>query len=117
MAVTVAGFRKLALALPEAEEVGHMGHPDFRVGGKIFATLGYPDADHGMVKLTPEQQEAAVAAEPGAFAPVKGGWGVKGATLVRLSAVKTASLRTALQAAWNNVAAKRRMAGRASKRR
>jgi hypothetical protein len=73
--MTPAGFRRLALALPETSEVGHMGHPDFRVGGKIFATLGYPDGGWGMVKLTPDQQEALVSAEPSVFAPVKGGWG------------------------------------------
>ena len=59
--MTPDSFRKLALTLPEALEVGHMGHPDFRVGGKIFATLGYPDARWAMVKLTPEQQAASLA--------------------------------------------------------
>lgn len=57
--MTVDGFRRLALSMPESSEVGHMGHPDFRVGGKIFATLGYPDRGWAVVKLTPEQQEAA----------------------------------------------------------
>ena len=79
-----------------------MGHPDFRVGGKIFATLGYPDAGFGMVKLTPEQQEAVVSAEPAAYAPVKGAWGRGGATSIRLSAAKARSLRVALGAAWRN---------------
>ena len=118
--MTVDGFRRLALGLPEATEVGHMGHPDFRVGGKIFATLGYPDAGFGMVKLAPEQQEAFVSAEPGVFAPVKGAWGRGGATSVRLAAAKTASLRTALAAAWRNVAPPRlteENAGRARPRR
>jgi len=102
--MTVDGFRHLALSMPEATEVGHMGHPDFRVGGKIFATLYYPDENWGMVKLTPEQQEAFVSAEPAVFAPVKGGWGRRGATSVRLRAAKTRSLRVALAAAWRNVA-------------
>jgi hypothetical protein len=102
--MTPDGFRRLALKMPEASEVGHMGHPDFRVGGKIFATLGYPDAGWGMVKLTPEQQEAFVTAEPTVFVPVKGGWGLRGATTVRLRTAKTASVRTALAAAWRNVA-------------
>lgn len=97
-------FRRLALTMPEAREEGHMGHPDFRVGGKIFATLGYPDERWAMVKLTPEQQEAFVAAEPAAFAPVKGGWGRQGATSVLLGEAKLAALRTALMAAWRNVA-------------
>lgn len=102
--MTADGFRKLALLLPEASEQAHMGHPDFRVRGKIFATLGYPDSASGMVKLTPEQQEAVVAAEPAAFAPVKGGWGLKGATQVRLPAARTKGLGLALTLAWRNVA-------------
>jgi len=102
--MTPAGFRRLALALPETSEVGHMGHPDFRVGGKIFATLGYPDDGWGMVKLTPDQQEALVSAEPSVFVPVKGGWGRGGATNVRLRAARAASLRLALATAWRNVA-------------
>jgi hypothetical protein len=102
--MTPDAFRRLALGLPEAAEVGHMGHPDFRVRGKVFATLGYPDDGHGMVKLTPEQQEAFVSAEPAVFAPVKGGWGRGGATTVRLRAARAKSLRVALAAAWRNVA-------------
>ena len=105
--MTAEAFRRLALTMPEACEVGHMGHPDFRVGGKIFATLGYPDPGFGMVKLTPDQQEAFVSAEPEAFLPVKGGWGREGATSVRLRAAKARSLRVALAAAWRNVAPRR----------
>ena len=102
--MTVDTFRRLALSLPESAEVGHMGHPDFRVGGRIFATLGYPDERWAMVKLTREQQEGLVAAEPGVFAPVKGSWGQRGATCVLLRKAKAASVRTALMAAWRNVA-------------
>lgn len=102
--MTPDGFRRLALSLPESVEVGHMGHPDFRVGGKIFATLGYPDDGWAMVKLGPDQQEAFVAADPSAFAPVKGGWGKGGATNVRLSKAKVKAVRTALLTAWRNVA-------------
>jgi len=102
--MTPDSFRRLALSMPEAVEAGHMGHPDFRVGGRIFATLGHPDEDWAMVKLTPEQQEAFVAADPAVFAPVRGGWGRRGATLVRLREARAASLRTALIAAWRNVA-------------
>ncbi len=90
--------------MPEAAEVGHMGHPDFRVGGKIFATLGYPDGTWAMIKLTVEQQEAFVAAEPTVFVPVKGGWGRKGATNVLLRSAKVPGVRTAIAAAWRNVA-------------
>ncbi len=102
--MTIDAFRRLALALPGALEVGHMGHPDFRVGGKVFATLGYPDAGWAMVKLTPEQQEAFVSAEPAVFAPVKGGWGKGGATNVRLRTAKVKSVRVALTVAWKNLA-------------
>jgi hypothetical protein len=105
--MTIETFRKLALQMPEAVEVGHMGHPDFRVGGKIFATLGYPDAGWAMVKLTPEQQEAFVSAEPKVFAPVKGGWGRGGATNVCLRPAKLARVRLALATAWRNVAPRR----------
>jgi len=102
--MTADSFRRLALRLPEACESAHMGHPDFRVRGKIFATLGYPDTDFAMVKLTPEQQEAFVDAEPAVFAPVKGGWGRGGATEVRLRPAKTKSLGLALTLAWRNAA-------------
>jgi hypothetical protein len=90
--------------MPEACEVGHMGHPDFRVRGKIFATLGYPDQGWGMVKLTPEQQNAFVDSEPAVFTPIKGGWGLRGATSVRLRPAKSHSVRLALAMAWENVA-------------
>ena len=83
-----------------------MGHPDFRVCGKIFATLGAPDAAWGMVKLTPDQQEGFVDLAPKVFAPVKGGWGLRGATNVRLAAATPATLRPALETAWRNVAPK-----------
>lgn len=65
----------MALSLPETSEESHMEHPDFRVGRKIFATLGYPCTGWAMVKLTPEQQDTFMKAEPEVFVPVKGGWG------------------------------------------
>jgi len=99
-------FRRLALRLPEAAEAEHMGHPDFRVRRKIFATLG-PDGDWGMVKLTPEQQAALLAAAPAAFEPASGAWGRGGATIVRLRAAKNPVVEQALLAAWRNVAPKR----------
>ena len=83
-----------------------MGHPDFRVGGKIFATLGYPEEGWGMVKLTPEQQEFMVQAEPGIFAPAKGAWGRAGATTVRLRGARVSRVRGALLTAWSNLAPK-----------
>lgn len=100
-------FRRMALDCPETSENAHQNHPDFRVGGKIFATVGYPDAQWAMVKLTPEQQAEFVEADPAGFEPVKGGWGRKGATNVKLRAAKKASVRSALAAAWCNVAPKR----------
>src|SRR5262245_7187951 len=100
-------FRAIALSLPEACEAAHMGHPDFRVGGKIFATLGYQDEGCGVVMLTPVQQGLFMQAEPGVFRPVKGGWGQRGATTVLLQKAKKHSLRRALAAAWRNKAPKR----------
>jgi hypothetical protein len=70
--MTAENFRRIALSMPEAMENSHMHHPDFRVGGKIFASLGYPDYQCGMVKLPPEQQESFSRDYPEAFAPVKG---------------------------------------------
>jgi hypothetical protein len=88
-----------------------MEHPDFRVRGKIFATLGYPDSDWGMVKLTPDQQTSFVRAEPTVYVPVKGAWGRKGSTSVRLESASEATLRHALALAWRNVAPKRLLDG------
>lgn len=102
--MTPDDFRALALGLPEATESAHMGHADFRVRGKIFATLGYPDDGWGMVKLTPEQQAVLVQAESAVFRPVSGGWGRKGATNVCLEAAASPGVRDALAMAWRNVA-------------
>jgi hypothetical protein len=102
--VTPDGFRKLALGLPEVLESSHVGHPDFRVRKKVFATLGYPNGAWGMVKLTPEQQRALVRVHPAVFTPVKGGWGLKGATNVKLRPATIAVVRPALAAAWKNAA-------------
>jgi hypothetical protein len=110
--MTADGFRRIALALPEALESAHMAHPDFRVGGKIFATLGYPDAGHGMVKLTAEQQELFMRVAPEVFAPAKGTWGRAGSTTVDLKRARAATLRDALAAAWRNAAPKRLAATR-----
>lgn len=104
--MTAERFRKLALSLPEVSEQSHMAHPDFRVGGKIFATMG-PDEDWGMVKLTPNQQEPLVRGEPNAFQPASGAWERRGATIVQLHDVDDATVRRALLAAWRNTAPKR----------
>jgi hypothetical protein len=105
--MTAAEFRRLALSFPETAESSHMEHPDFRVGGKVFATLGYPSVGWAMVKLMPDQQQDFVRAEPEVFVTVKGGWGRRGATNVRLKAAKKAALRKALESAWRNTATKR----------
>jgi len=105
--MTAADFRKIALFLPETEERQHMNHPDFRVAGKIFATLGYPDKTRGMVKLSPEDQHNFSKDHPDVFIPVKGAWGKRGATSVHLKAAKKDVLRKALAAAWRNTAPKR----------
>jgi len=105
--MTAADFRKLALAHPETEERRHMNHPDFRVAGKIFATLGYPDKTRGMVKLSPEDQHYFSKDYPDVFIPVKGTWGRRGATSVYLKAAKKETLEKAIEAAWCNTAPKR----------
>jgi hypothetical protein len=102
--MTRAEFRRLALSFPATTEREHMNHPGFRVAGKIFATLAYPDSQSAMIKLTPEQQAEFVHADPGVFTPIKGGWGRKGATNVKLRTAKIASVRRALTAAWWNTA-------------
>jgi hypothetical protein len=101
--MTADDFRRLALSLPEASESAHMKHPDFRVGGKIFATLG-PDEAWGMVKLTPLQQGSFVRREPNTFQPIAGGWGRRGCTRVQLKAAEESSVLQALELAWRNAA-------------
>jgi len=104
--MTADEFRDLALSLPEAVESSHMGHADFRVRGKIFATLG-PEEDWGGLKLTPDEQCTFVRSEPKVFQPFNGAWGRRGATRVELAAADEASVRQALIAAWRNTAPKR----------
>jgi hypothetical protein len=107
--MTPAQFRKLALSFAEVSENAHMNHPDFRVGGKIFATLGYPDEEHGMVVLPPEEQARLIKSHPKVFAAAKGAWGKQGSTTVCLQAVDNATLKAALEIAWRNKAPKRLM--------
>lgn len=104
-------FRKLALSFPESIESAHMRHPDFRVGGKIFATLGYPTKDSAVVKLTREEQREFVRSNPDVFKPVKGAWGRQGHTNIYLPAAKIQIVRKALIAARRNTAAKRLLKG------
>src|SRR3954454_3981711 len=104
--MSASRFRRVALSLPGAIEGSHRGHADFRAGKRIFATLGYPDENWGMVQLTPEQQSALVDAEPEIFRPVPGGWGKQGNTNVRLAKADPTTLRSALTMAWQNIAQK-----------
>jgi len=94
-------FRELALKMTGATEGAHMGHPDFRANGKIFATL-YPDGASGMVKLTPDQQQDFTRADALAFVPASGAWGRQGCTTVRLDSVAEEMLGEAMTLAWQN---------------
>jgi len=104
--MTPAGFRRIALGLTDVVESAHHGHPDFRVGGRIFASLGAPDNKSGMVVLTPEQQRSCTREHPESFVPVKGKWGEQGCTTVRLSAADEESVGEALTLARQNAVAK-----------
>jgi hypothetical protein len=98
--MNAAGFRRLALVLDGAEEGSHMGSPDFRVGGRIFATLAHQHEGYGNLMLSPEQQAAFVAEQPKVFLPVAGGWGRKGVTHIRLAVANEDVLAGALHTAW-----------------
>ena len=100
--MTADDFRRIALSFDGAEKSSHMDAADFRVGGRIFATLGYPDKKWGMVVLTPEQQRRFVRDHPAAFVPAAGAWGEQGSTTVRLDAVGEEALGEALTLAWRN---------------
>jgi len=104
--MTTGEFRKIALSMPEAVEASHMGHPDFRVGGKIFATL-MPDGKSGMVKLNLEQRARLTQIKPRVFAAIPGGWGKHGATQVHLKPASKTVVREAMMLAWLNTAPKR----------
>ena len=111
--MTASDFRRIALSLDGAEEGSHMGSPDFRVGGRIFATLAAQKQGYGNLMLTPEQQADFVRELPNVFLPVPGGWGKMGATHARLAKVDEDVLTGALRVAWNlrvekNASAKRK---------
>jgi hypothetical protein len=99
--MTVNDFRRMALGMTDTIESAHMGHPDFRVNGRIFATL-HADMEWGMVALTPEQQQRFVEDAPEAFKPENGAWGLQGATAVRLDSVDEEMLGEAMTLAWRN---------------
>ena len=98
--MTVSDFRRIALSLEGVEEGSHMGAVDFRVGGRIFATLAHQKQGYGNLMLTPETQSAFVEEMPDVFLPVAGGWGRTGATHIVLAKANADVLRGALQTAW-----------------
>src|SRR2546430_9212876 len=100
--MTVAQFRKMALAFGDVEEKAHMGHPDFRVGGKMFATLGYPAKEHGALMLTPEQQKGYINDAPQVFRQASGAWGRGGSTVVQLKEADAEAVGEAMTMAWRN---------------
>jgi hypothetical protein len=100
--MTPEQFRRLAVDSPGAEEHEHHHHPDFRIGGKIFATMGFPDETRAMVKLTPEQQAEFVHDHPEVFSPSAGKWGERGCTSVALRKATKAVMQPALEAARKN---------------
>ena len=104
--MTPEAFRTLALALPDAAEGAHMGHADFRAGGRIFATLGHPDAAHAMIKLTPDEQALRLETAAATFRPAAGAWGRQGSTLVILADAETAAVGGALACAHAAASAK-----------
>lgn len=111
--MTAADFRRVALSFEGAEEGAHMGAVDFRVGGRIFATLASIEEGFGNLMLTPEIQEQFVTDAPDVFVPIKGGWGRMGMTHIRLAKANRDVLAGALEAAWRlrverNSAVKRR---------
>lgn len=102
--MTADDFRAIALSLRGATASSHNNHPDFRIGKRIFATLGYPDARYAMVKLTTDQQDMLVAAEPEMFSRAKGAWGKRGSTLVLLERLDATTGASAVRMAWENLA-------------
>lgn len=106
--MTAAEFRRMALSLPDVVEASHMGHPDFRVGGKVFATLGYPSDRFAVVMLSPLDQSFIISDHPKTFAPAAGGWGRSGSTTVLLRGANKRAVTNALEAAWRKRAPKRR---------
>jgi hypothetical protein len=98
--MNAADFRRIALSLEGAEENSHMGSPDFRVGGRIFATLASQTQGYGNLMLTPEQQADFITELPKVFLPIRGGWGRMGMTHIRLEEASEDVLTGALRAAW-----------------
>lgn len=98
--MNIRDFRRIALSFAGAEESAHMGQPDFRVGGRVFATLASAKQGYGNLMLTVEQQRAFVEELPDIFLPIAGGWGRMGMTHIRLAAANQDVLTGALHTAW-----------------
>jgi hypothetical protein len=109
--MTASDFRRIALSLEGAEEGSHMGAVDFRVGGRIFATLASVKEGYGNLMITPELQAAFIADRPDLFLPIHGGWGRMGMTHIRLAVADEGSLRGALHTAWKLRVEKNRKSG------
>jgi len=108
---SVKDFRRLALALDDVVESAHMGHPDFRAHGRIFATIQH-DAAWGALMLTPEQQRRFLDDNPTAFKPAAGAWGASGSTLVHFASIDEDTMGEALTLAWQNALQKGRKGGK-----
>jgi hypothetical protein len=115
--MNIKDFRRIALSLPGTEEGSHMGSVDFRVGGRIFATLAHVKKGYGNLMLEPEQQAAFVEDLPDVFLPVHGGWGRMGATHIRLADASEDVLKGALQVAWKLRVDKNAKVGKPSRKR
>jgi len=113
--MNVNDFRRIALNLEGAEEGSHMGSPDFRVGGRIFATLASQKEGYGNLMLTPEVQATFVEEAPEVFIPIPGGWGKMGATHIRLAAANGDLMEDALRTAWKLRLEKNAKAGQKSR--
>ena len=105
--MTSEDFRDIALSMQGAVESAHLGHPDFRANGRIFATL-QADEEWGMVKLLPDEQQELLREQPEVFTPASGAWGRQGCTMVRLAAADPAVLKGAMFLAWEHAASKRK---------
>ena len=114
--MTATDFRRIALGMEGAVEGAHMSHPDFRVNGKIFATI-HADNRQGMVKLTPEQQERFIREQPAMFHPAAGAWGRQGCTMVTFAVAKDEVVGEAMTLAWQNLSIRKAKAPRISRSR
>jgi hypothetical protein len=113
--MTPSDFRGIALSLEGAEESSHMGQPDFRVGGRVFATLASENQGYGNLMLTLEQQAAFVSEQPDVFLPIAGGWGRMGMTHIRLAVANEDQLTGVLRTAWKLRIEKNKQAGKKSR--